>query len=271
MFINNAHAFGLSELHQLRGRVGRYKHRAYCYLLLPEDRVLSEVAIKRLRAVESFSMLGAGFRIALRDMELRGAGNLLGAEQSGHIAAVGYEMYCQLLEKAVSEMKREAKVSSLDTAIDIGISGSLPKGYIPSDLRRMDAYRRISRADSLESLAAVERDLVSAYGEMPRAARTLLELAEVRLQATLLGIRSITRHEGDVIFRAERPELIEAHMSSAKGSLRLVGQPDAQGVMEIYYRPPATYFEGLTLLAVLRSKLAPKPGIEARPKAHLTA
>ena len=105
MFIDDSDRFGLSDLHQLRGRVGRYKHRAYCTLMLPRDRFINPTARKRLHAIEQFSMLGAGFQIALRDLEIRGAGNLLGAEQSGHIAAVGYEMYCQLLEKAVNELK----------------------------------------------------------------------------------------------------------------------------------------------------------------------
>jgi transcription-repair coupling factor (superfamily II helicase) len=254
MFINDAQNFGLSELHQLRGRVGRYKHRAYCYMLLPQDQVLSEVAVKRLRAIENFSMLGAGFRIALRDMEIRGAGNILGADQSGHIAIVGYEMYCQLLEKAVAEMKREEKVSVVDTVIDIGITGSITKGYIPSDLRRMEAYRRINRADSLEALQHVERDLTSAYGELPGATRIVIDLAELRLHATMAGIRSITRHEGDIIFRTAQPSLLEQRMRGAKGSLRLVGKPDAEGVTE-YYRPPPAYLEDRTILTVLTRRL----------------
>ncbi len=109
IIINNADRFGLSELHQLRGRVGRYKHRAYCYLLLPPDRPVTPVAAKRLKAIEEYSHLGAGFKIAMRDLEIRGAGNILGPEQSGHIATVGYEMYCQLLEEATRQLKNEAK------------------------------------------------------------------------------------------------------------------------------------------------------------------
>ena len=111
IIINNADRFGLSELHQLRGRVGRYKHRAYCYLLLPSDRTVTPIATKRLKAIEEYSHLGAGFKIAMRDLELRGAGNILGPEQSGHIAAVGYEMYCQLLEDATRQLKNEPKAT----------------------------------------------------------------------------------------------------------------------------------------------------------------
>jgi transcription-repair coupling factor (superfamily II helicase) len=257
MFINDAQRFGLSELHQLRGRVGRYKHRAYCYLILPRDRVLSEIAMKRLQALENFSMLGAGFKIALRDLEIRGAGNLLGAEQSGHIATVGYEMYCQLLEQAVSDLKNERPTIALESTIDIGISGSIPKGYIPSDARRMDAYRRISRANDLQTLQQIEHDLVSAYGELPRSAKVHIHLAEIQVAAATLNIMSITRHENDIIFRTKRPGDLERHMKNAKGSLRIVGQPDSQGVTEVYYRPPPTYFEDDTLLNVLRKRLQP--------------
>jgi transcription-repair coupling factor (superfamily II helicase) len=258
MFINDAHRFGLSELHQLRGRVGRYKHRAYCYLILPRDRVISEVAMKRLHAIENFSMLGAGFKIALRDLEIRGAGNLLGAEQSGHIAAVGYEMYCQLLERAVSDLKNERTIEAFQTTVDLGITGSLPKGYIPSDVRRMDAYRRISRANDLATLERIEKDLVSAYGDLPRGAQMMMQLAEIRISATLLGIASITRHDDDIVFRTRQPNDLERHMKGAKGSLRMVGKPDESGLMDVYFRPPTSFLEPDTLLSVLRTRLKPK-------------
>ena len=263
MFINDAHRFGLSELHQLRGRVGRYKHRAYCYLILPRDRVLSELAMKRLQALENFSMLGAGFKIALRDLEIRGAGNLLGAEQSGHIAAVGYEMYCQLLENAVADLKNERPIMSIESTVDIGITGSIPKGYIPSDARRMDAYRRISRANDLQTLKQIENDLVSAYGELPRTASVHIQLAEIQISAALLGIQSITRHEDDIIFRTKHPADLERHMKGAKGTLRIVGQPDGAGLAEVYYRPPKTYFAHDSLLNVLRTRLRPQGGIDS--------
>jgi len=269
MIINDAHMFGLSELHQLRGRVGRYKHRAYCYLLLPKSRTISETAMKRLAAVENFSMLGAGFKIALRDLEIRGAGNLLGAEQSGHIAAVGYEMYCQLLEQAVAELKNEQKARAVDTAVDLGITGALPRGYIPSDVRRMDAYRRISRANDYASLDKIRHDLTSAYGELPQRTEAMFQLAEIRISATLLGLRSITRHENDIIFKTGRPGDLEAHMRGAKGSLRMVGDVDAAGLTTVYYRPPRQYLDAPSLLTVLRRRLrreesaAPAPAASA--------
>ena len=167
MFINNAQNFGLSDLHQLRGRVGRHKNRAYCYMMLPRDRSINVDSMKRLKAIEDFSMLGAGFKIAMRDLEIRGAGNLLGAEQSGHIASVGYEMYCQLLEQAVRQLRNEVTLSGTDTTVEIGVAGSIPPVYMPSDSRRMEAYRRISQADSLDVLEQTSADLTSAYGDPP--------------------------------------------------------------------------------------------------------
>ncbi len=213
-------------------------------------------AMKRLRALESFTMLGAGFKIALRDLEIRGAGNLLGAEQSGHIAAVGYEMYCQLLERAVAQLKNQPIIAAVETTVDVGVTGTLPKGYIPSDARRMDAYRRISQANTRAALEQITHDLISAYGDLPESARRLLDLAEIRVAATVLGVRSVTRHEQDIIFRTAQPRRLEERMAAAKGSLRLVGQPDGAGLMTVYYRPPPSYFEGNTLLTVLRTRLS---------------
>ncbi|MHC4968461.1 MAG: helicase-related protein, partial [Planctomycetota bacterium] len=263
MFVNNADNFGLSELHQLRGRVGRYKHRAYCYLLLPTDRVVSEVAMRRLQAIEQFSMLGAGFRIALRDLEIRGAGNLLGPQQSGHIAAVGYDMYCRLLEHAVADLTDVLRETSIDTVLDIGVTGALPRGYIPSTARRMEAYRRICGADSLTEVAEAEQDLTSAYGAPPPSAVTLLRLAELRVVATMHAVRSVTRHEGDIILAAERPDALRARLEPAQGTVRIVGKPDRKGLTQVYYRPPRSYLEGDSILTVLlqrlRCELEPAP------------
>ncbi|MCA9286734.1 MAG: hypothetical protein KDA22_16035, partial [Phycisphaerales bacterium] len=258
MIIDSANMFGLAELHQLRGRVGRYKHRAYCYLLLPRDRTVTEDAMKRLKAIEDYSMLGAGFKIAMRDLEIRGAGNLLGAEQSGHISAVGYEMYCQLLEQAVEELRGAPRPRHADTAIDIGAKGGVPRGYIPSDVRRMEAYRRIGDAESLERLGQVERELGSAYGELPKSTRALVELAELRLAASALGIRSITRQDADIVFRTARPADLGAAMKGVQGTLRIVGGPDENGLAEVYFRPPPAFLEPATLLAVLRRRLVPE-------------
>ncbi|MHC5028357.1 MAG: DEAD/DEAH box helicase, partial [Planctomycetota bacterium] len=258
MFINNAHMFGLSELHQLRGRVGRHKHRAYCYLMLDPTRTVSPDALKRLRALESFSMLGSGFKIALRDLELRGAGNLLGAEQSGHIAAVGYEMYCQLLEQTVARLKSQPTARAVDTVVELEILGTLPRGYIPSDSRRIGAYRRISQAASHAELEQIADDLTSAYGPLPAKATRLVELAEIRIAGAALGVRSITRRDDDIVFRLPSPAKLESCFDGAKGRVSLVGQPDSAGISEVYYRPPKGYLQPDTLLAVLRKRLRSK-------------
>ncbi len=216
MFINDADRFGLADLHQLRGRVGRYKHRAYCYMLLANDRTVKEVAQKRLKAIEQYSMLGAGFKIAMRDLEIRGAGNLLGSEQSGHIAAVGYEMYCRLLDEAVRGLKSEAPPAvASQTAIDIGIVGTIPKAYIPSDQRRMEAYRRIATAASASDLAKVAEDLKAAYGEPARPVSRLLDLAELRVQAAGLGIKTISIRGQDVLFRTDSPRPVQERLVSS--------------------------------------------------------
>jgi transcription-repair coupling factor (superfamily II helicase) len=255
MIIHDAHIYGLAELHQLRGRVGRSRHRAYCYLLLPEDRTINEDAMKRLKAIEDYSMLGAGFRIAMRDLEIRGAGNLLGSEQSGHIATVGYEMYCQLLEQAVGDLKDEVRVVPSDTALDLGVVGSIPRGYIASDLRRMEAYRRIATAREPAQLARVRQDLESAYGAPPQGVQALLDVAEVRLAAALLGVRSIARKEQDIVFRAADAGALEARLRGVAGTVRVVGEPDERGLREVYLRFDKAGRDARSVLALLRARL----------------
>ncbi len=256
MFINSADMFGLAELHQLRGRVGRYKHRAYCYLLLPNDRTVNEVAVKRLRAIEEFSMLGAGFKIAMRDLEIRGAGNLLGAEQSGHIAAVGYDMYCRLLEESAKELRHETTAQVFETSVEIGLSGRVPEAYIPSDARRIEAYRRIAMAEDEGALEKVRTDIEQAYGELPRATRELFENAGVRVAAAALGVRSVALHEQDVILRCDEPALVVERMREAKGTVRVVDGAKGSDVAEVFYRPPASYLTDANSLAlVLRRRL----------------
>jgi transcription-repair coupling factor (superfamily II helicase) len=247
IIINNADRFGLSELHQLRGRVGRYKHRAYCYLLLPPDRPVTPVASKRLKAIEEYSHLGAGFKIAMRDLEIRGAGNILGPEQSGHIATVGYEMYCQLLEEAVRSLKKEAKPTQPDAHVDISISAFIPKTFIPGDRQRMDVYRRLTRCSSLEMLHALEQDVKDAFGELPRQAIVLFALTELRLLAGLYGIESIIRKEPDVVLTVRDATKAQHALYGAPGTLRVIDEKT------VYLRMPPSMLEPETLLLVLRN------------------
>ncbi|MFG0275949.1 MAG: transcription-repair coupling factor [Phycisphaerales bacterium] len=259
MIIDDADRFGLADLHQLRGRVGRHKHRAYCYLLLPRTRTVSSTAKKRLKAIEEYSMLGAGFKIAMRDLEIRGAGNLLGAEQSGHIATVGYELYCRLLEDAVRDLKQESTHKPLETAVEIGVAGTLPRPYIPSDLRRMEAYRRLSTARAQEDLDALERDMEAAYGKPPAAAQRLIDLARIRVGLSLIEVGAVTVFEKDVIFRTYHPARVMQKLEGAQGTVRPVS-PRAPGEPhEVYFRPPPSYLEPETLLAVLRRRFVGSP------------
>ncbi|MEX1017717.1 MAG: transcription-repair coupling factor [Phycisphaeraceae bacterium] len=250
MFINNADHFGLAELHQLRGRVGRYKHRAYCYLLLPEDRTINEVAAKRLKAIEQYAMLGAGFKIAMRDLEIRGAGNLLGSEQSGHIAAVGYEMYCVLLEQETKKLRHEPIIEPTRTHLELPAVGALPKRYIRSDKHRMEAYRRLSRVNTLADYEQVVADLKDAYGDPPPTAQTLLDLTELRIAASTLGVDLLKLEGPDLIFKTRQAGRLNEVFTDAPGRVSLIDEKT------VYYRPPSNYLEPVgTLLAVLRKLL----------------
>jgi transcription-repair coupling factor (superfamily II helicase) len=277
MFINNADHFGLADLHQLRGRVGRSKNRAYCYLLLDPEKAQKETARKRLLAIEQYSMLGAGFKIAMRDLEIRGAGNILGAEQSGHIANVGYELYCRLLDEAVHALKHEKPITrSSSSSVEIGISGLIPKGYVPSELRRLEAYRRIASSSTLAHLEQVREDMTSAYGQMPRPVMRLLDLAQVRITLAELGTRTVTVRERDVVFLSHEPGALVDRLRhgvsgqpltsvAADATIRVL-EPKSEGLPhEIYFRPPESYFEPESLLRVLRQRLVPKPAGEEAP------
>jgi transcription-repair coupling factor (superfamily II helicase) len=181
MFINEADHYGLADLHQLRGRVGRYKHRAYCYLLLDGAKQVTDAAAKRLKAMEEFTSLGAGFKIALRDLEIRGAGNILGNEQSGHIAAVGYELYCQLLENAVRLMKKEPLRTPMEVNIDLPIEAFLPRDYVAGQKARIEVYRRLARVRTMGRLGEFRDELRDRFGPVPEVAEWLLRLQELRI------------------------------------------------------------------------------------------
>ena len=171
IFINQADNYGLADLHQLRGRVGRYKHRAYAYMLLDADRQVSPTAARRLKAIEEFTELGAGFKIAMRDLEIRGAGNILGNQQSGHIAAVGYELYCQLLENAVRGLKGQARRTPLEVTVDLPWTAYFPRDYVAGQRQRIEAYRRLARVRGLDRLEDFRKELRDRYGAVAGAGR----------------------------------------------------------------------------------------------------
>jgi transcription-repair coupling factor (superfamily II helicase) len=247
IIINNADRFGLSELHQLRGRVGRWKHRAYCYLLLPADRPVTPVAAKRLKAIEEYSHLGAGFKIAMRDLELRGAGNILGPEQSGHIATVGYEMYCQLLEDATRQLKNEPKPNRPEAHVELGLSAFIPKTYIPGDRQRLDVYRRLTRCSDLAMCDALQQDVKDAFAEPPRQVQVLYALTELRLLSGIYGIDTIIKKDPDVVITLVDVNRAQIALAGAPGTLRVVDEKT------VYLRMPETFLDPETCLMVLRN------------------
>lgn len=193
IIINRADRHGLSELYQLRGRVGRSNRRAYAYLLIPPEQQLTEIARRRLAALKEFSDLGAGFKIAALDLELRGAGNMLGGEQSGHIEAIGFEMYTTMLEEAVSRLKGEGREERPQVTVNLGISLRIDETYIPEEGQRLRMYKRIAGAESMAALTEVRAELEDRYGKPPESVLHLLIAGEIRLTCEMLGIAQIER------------------------------------------------------------------------------
>src|ERR1700742_1828251 len=193
IIINRADRHGLSELYQLRGRVGRSNRRAYSYLLIPPEQELTDVARRRLAALKEFSDLGAGFKIAALDLELRGAGNLLGGEQSGHIEAVGFEMYTSMLEEAVGRLKGEERVERPPVQMSLGIALRIDEAYITEENQRLRIYKKIAGAQDDGSLSEVRAELEDRYGELPASVLHLMDAASLRLLCERTGVAQIER------------------------------------------------------------------------------
>ena len=215
-------------------------------------------ARKRLYAIEKFSMLGAGFQIALRDLEIRGAGNLLGAEQSGHIAAVGYEMYCQMLEKAVKELRDGKEKPLLVAMVDLGISGRLSSVYIASELRRLAMYQRLAECEDRESIAQVVSDLQSGYGQLPESACRLVAYHELKIEASIIEIATMTIDEGDVVIRTKNLHILRERFEGVQGTLRTVGTPSTSEYSVVYFRPPRGIDQS-SLLTALHTQVVQNP------------
>lgn len=197
IIVNRADALGLAQLYQLRGRVGRSDRRAYGFLMYPNDRTLGETSLKRLRVIEEFTELGAGFKIALRDMEIRGAGNLLGPEQHGHMASVGYDLYCRLLKNAVAELKGEEIEQELETKMRFPMAAYLPDEYIADNGAKFALYRRIARVRTMEDRDMIIDEMRDRYGPLPDEARCLLEIASLKGRASALGASSLSAVGGE--------------------------------------------------------------------------
>jgi transcription-repair coupling factor (superfamily II helicase) len=201
IIINRADRHGLSELYQLRGRVGRSNRRSYAYLLIPPEQELTDIARRRLAALKEFSDLGAGFKIAALDLELRGAGNMLGGEQSGHIEAVGFELYSTMLEEAVSRIKGEQSEPVVTTQLNLGISLRIDESYVPEENQRLRVYKRVAAAASEAAVAEVRAELEDRYGPVPETLTYLLEAATLRAECERLGIAQLDRKRDQVHIR----------------------------------------------------------------------
>ena len=201
MLINRADRHGLSELYQLRGRVGRSNRRAYAYLLIPPEQELTPIARRRLAALKEFSDLGAGFKIAALDLELRGAGNMLGGEQSGHIEAVGFELYTSMLEAAVKDMKGESSEELPATQLNLGIALRIDESYVPEENQRLRLYKKIAGSKSEAAVSEVRAEMEDRYGALPDATVDLLEAALIRLECERIGIAQVDRKRAELHVR----------------------------------------------------------------------
>lgn len=259
IIIDHAERYGLSELYQLRGRVGRSNRRAYAYLLVPSDTELSEIARKRLAALREFSDLGSGFKIAALDLELRGAGNLLGGEQHGHINAVGFDMYTRLLEETVMELKGEEVPLEIHSRLNLGLDIRIPPEYIADENQRLRAYKRISDAGVREPAEKILAELADRYGAPPDAVGNLLEFATLKSLAEKLGIESIERRHDVLNLKFHKESKVDANRLMA-----LVAQsPGAQftpaGVLRLPTTNPTTPPDILHFLKDRLLSLAPNP------------
>ena len=246
IIIEQAERYGLSELYQLRGRVGRSNRRAYCYLLVQPDTELTEVARKRLAALKEFSDLGAGFKIAALDLELRGAGNLLGGEQHGHINAIGFDMYIRMLEEAVRELRGEEVPLEIHSAINLGLDLRIPAAWIGDENQRLRAYRRIAQAADADAREKIEQELADRYGPVPADVLGLLRYSAIKTAAEKIGIQAVERRGNTVNVKFHEktkvdPEKLMALVGGTPGAqftpagllkMPIEGQPTPMAVLE---------------------------------------
>ncbi|MBQ1580455.1 MAG: transcription-repair coupling factor, partial [Firmicutes bacterium] len=258
MIILDADRFGLSQLYQLRGRVGRSNRMAYAYLVYKKDKVLSEVAEKRLRAIKEFTEFGAGFRVAMRDLELLGAGNILGVEQSGHMLSIGYELYCKLVEETVRELQGGEAVSEApdaDTSVELGIPAFLPESYVADELTRLSMYKRIAAITSEDDKFEVTDELLDRFGDLPKPAENLLDIALIRYMASKCGVSKVALQHRKLVLLFEEhnclgPELFAALLDDYGMRLTIYGGVEPR-VTLVLDKAPATQEAEVMLTTML--------------------
>ncbi|HVN67862.1 MAG TPA: TRCF domain-containing protein, partial [Candidatus Sulfotelmatobacter sp.] len=198
ILIDQADRFGLSQLYQIRGRVGRSAARAYAYLFYHPGRSVTDEAVERLKAIQEFTALGSGYKLAMRDLEIRGAGNLLGAQQSGHIYEVGFDLYCELLAEAVKEIKGEQSAPQREVEIDLRLAASIPADYVPDDRQRIALYRRMNAVTTPEGVEELKKELIDRFGKLPGQVVTLLSIIRLKVEALKAGIKSVKEIDGKI-------------------------------------------------------------------------
>ena len=221
LIVYDADRMGLSQLYQLRGRVGRSSRLAYAYFTYRKDKILSETAEKRLKAIKDFTEFGSGFKIAMRDLEIRGAGNLLGTQQHGHMAAVGYDMYCRLLEEAVKEIKGDTKDQLVETSIDLQVNAYIPESYIENETMKIELYKRIASISSMDEKMDIEEEATDRFGDMPRPLENLINISYIKALANRMGVTSIKQSGKDVMLTLGNARYFDfeviKHMNSQLG------------------------------------------------------
>jgi transcription-repair coupling factor (superfamily II helicase) len=257
LLVNRADQFGLSQLYQLRGRVGRSDIKAYAYLMVPPGGVRHPLARRRLSMLQEFSELGSGFRIAAMDLELRGAGNLLGSQQHGHVAAVGFELYCRMLEEAARELQGEDLPEAVRTTINLGLDIRLPASYVQESNQRLMVYKRVSTARDQEDLGRIREEIQDRFGALPEQGEHLFRLAALRLVAERLRVPSVDHSDGalQLRFGADSPVDADRLIALLAGDDRVTMTPS--GLLRIVHKgKPSSRLEEVERLL---QGLAPAP------------
>lgn len=217
MIIYDADKMGLSQLYQLRGRVGRSNRIAYCYLTYRKDKILTEVAEKRLKAIKEFTELGSGFKIALKDLEIRGAGNMMGASQHGHMASIGYDLYCRMLEDTIKQFKGEIDKEPVDTTVELKVDAFIPGSYINDQTQKIEVYKKIAAINSYEDMIEVQDELEDRFSSIPNSVQNLIDIAYIRCIAKELGIENIKERKDEILIQFQGMESLTADI---RGSIK---------------------------------------------------
>jgi transcription-repair coupling factor (superfamily II helicase) len=265
IIVEDADRLGLAQMYQLRGRVGRSNRLAYAYLTYKRDKVLSEIAEKRLRAIKEFTEFGSGFKIAMRDLQIRGAGNILGAEQHGHMESVGYDMYLKLLDETVTELKGEHVTNrAVDTTVEILTSAYIDASYIKDEEQRIDMYRTIATIETQEDILDIKDELIDRYGDIPMATNQLIDIAYIKNLASSLGFSSVKQKEELVLLAfADQGgvplEKVGELMSQWKGRLMFSAGKQPYLSLRVKNMRPDEILENIKILLQVLQKLQLRP------------